>query len=171
MKKGVFRLWPLVLVALALLLASCATAQLKAQAAQEAANKEVVQSFLGMFMSGNWGDFDQVIAADCVLHEPGGTDLVGLDQMKAAWVEAYTPLTDLNVTSVAEAGEGEYLMDFYVMDATYEGEYMGQQFSGVPVSFFQAETMHIVDGKIVEWWVEFDRQRLAEELGFALQLQ
>ncbi|MFL7810468.1 MAG: ester cyclase [Anaerolineae bacterium] len=39
----------------------------------------------------------------------------------------------------------------------------------MPVQFNQAETMHIVDGKIVEWWVEFDRLGMAEQLGFELQ--
>ena len=169
MKQRNVRIWPMALVPVALIFAGCGATQLEAQAAQETANKEVLQSFLGMFMSGDWDGFDQVIASDCVLHEPGGTDLVGLDQMKAAWLVAYAPLTNLNAGTIAEASEGEYLMDFLVMEAIYEGEYMGRQVSGVPVTFFQAETMHIVDGKIVEWWVEFDRLRMAEELGFELQ--
>lgn len=171
MSKREFQMWPIALVVAALLLSGCGTAELKAQAEKAAGNKEVLQSFLGMFMSGNWDDFDQVIAADCVLHEPGGSDVVGLEAMKALWAVAYAPLTNISATTHAEASEGEFLMDFMTMEAVYEGEYMGQQFSGVPVKFFQAETMRIVDSKIVEWWVEFDRLWLSEQLGFELQPQ
>ena len=179
------RVYGLIVLA-ALLLAGCATsankeaaatraqaeeevAVLKAQTAQVASNKQVVQTFLGLFMSGQWDDFDQVIAADCVLHEPGGVDVVGLEAMKALWQVAYVPLKDMRPMIIAEISEGEFFTGLYAMEARYEGEYMGRQIAGVPIKFSQAETMHIVDGKIVEWWVGFDRLWMSEQLGFELQ--
>jgi len=178
----------LAVLAAVLLLAGCATsankeaaatraqveeeaAMLKAQADQIASNKQVVQTFLGLFMSGNWDDFDQVIAADCVLHEPGGVDVVGLEAMKALWQVAYVPLKEMRPTIIAETSEGEFFTGLYAMEATYEGEYMGQQIAGTPIQFTQAETMRIVDGKIVEWWVGFDRLWMSEQLGFELQFK
>ncbi|MFN2158087.1 MAG: ester cyclase [Anaerolineae bacterium] len=179
MSKKLYQICGLTLLAVALLLAGCTSAGnkgaeeemavLKAQADQAASNKQVVQTFLGLFMSGKWDDFDQVIATDCVLHEPGGVDIVGLDAMKALWQVAYAPLKDMNAATVAETSEGEILTGLYAMEATYEGEYMGQQIAGVPVKFNQAETMRIVDGKIVEWWVGFDRLWMSEQLGFELK--
>lgn len=136
---------------------------------QAASNKQVLQTFLELFMSGKWDDFDQVIASDCVLHEPGGEDIVGLEAMKALWQVAYAGLKDMNVATLALTSEGETLMGLYAMGATYEGDYRGQQISGVPVKFNQAETMRIVDGRIVEWWVVYDAQWMAEQLGFELQ--
>jgi predicted ester cyclase len=176
----------LAVLAAALLLAGCATSankeaaatraqaeeevvMLKAQADQIASNKQVVQTFLGLFMSGQWDDFDQVIATDCVLHEPGGVDIVGLDAMKALWQVAYAALKEMRPTTHAEISEGDIYMTLLTIEATYEGEYMGQQIAGVPIKFSQAETMHIVDGKIVEWWVGFDRLWMSEQLGFELQ--
>lgn len=182
MSKKLYRVCGLALLAVAPLLAGCAAsannkvaeeeaAVLKAQADQAASNKQVVQTFLGLFMSGQWDDFDQVIATDCVLHEPGGVDIVGLDAMKALWQVAYAPLKDVNATTLAETSEGEIFTGLYAMEATYEGEYMGQQIAGVPVKYNQVETMRIVDGKIVEWWVEFDRLWMSEQLGFELKLK
>ena len=162
-------MWPWALVVAMVLLSGCGTADLKAQADQAAINKEVLQAFLGMFMSGTWDDFDQVIAADCVLHEPGGTDIVGLDAMKALWQVAYAGLKNMNAETLTLTSEGENLMGLYAMEAIYEGEYIGQQISGVPVRFNQAETMRIVDGKIVEWWVVFDQLWMSQQLGFELQ--
>ena len=158
------------------LLAACASAAdkqaaaaLKAQAEQAASNKQVVQTFLGLFMSGKWDDFSQVIATDCVLHEPGGVDIVGLEAMKALWQVAYAALKNMNATTLAEISEGDIYMTLLTMEATYEGEYLGQQIAGVPVRFNQVETMRIVDGKIVEWWVGFDRLWMSEQLGFELR--
>ena len=186
MSRKLFRVCGLALLAAALLLAGCAAsankeaaatraqaeeevAVLKAQADQVASNKQVVQTFLGLFMSGQWDDFDQVIATDCVLHEPGGADVAGLEAMKAFWQVAYVPLKEMRPTTIAEISEGEFYTGLYAMEARYEGEYMGQQIAGVPIQFSQAETMRIVDGKIVEWWVGFDRLWMSEQLGFELK--
>ena len=186
MNKKLFRVCGLVLLAAAPLLAGCASsvnkeaaatraqadqeaAALKARADQAAGNKQVIQTFLGLFMSGNWDDFDQVIATDCILHEPGGVDVVGLDAMKALWQVAYAALKDMSATTHAEISEGNLLVEFLTIEATYEGEYMGQQIAGVPVKYNQVETFRIVDGKIVEWWVELDRLWMSEQLGFELK--
>jgi predicted ester cyclase len=188
MSRKLFRVCGLALLAAALLLAGCAAsankeaaatraqaeeevAVLKAQADQVASNKQVVQTFLGLFMSGQWDDFDQVISTDCVLHEPGGVDVVGLEAMKALWQVAYVALKDMRPTTHAEISEGDIYMTLLTIEATYEGEYMGQQFAGVPVKYNQVETMRIVDGKIVEWWVEFDRLWMSEQLGFELKFK
>jgi predicted ester cyclase len=176
MSKGVLLACAGILLGVMPLLAACAssadkeaTAALKAQADQAASNKQVLQTFLGLFMSGKWDDFDQVIASDCVLHEPGGVDIVGLEAMKALWQVAYAALKNMNATTLAEISEGDIYMTLLMMEATYEGEYLGQQIAGVPVKFNQVETMRIVDGKIVEWWVGFDRLWMSEQLGFELR--
>ena len=136
---------------------------------QAANNKQVLQTFLELFMSGKWDDFDQVIASDCVLHEPGGVDIVGLEAMKALWQEAYAALKNMDATTLALVSEGDMLAGLWAFGATYDGDYRGQQISGVPVKFNQAEAYRIVDGKIVEWWVVFDGQWMAEQLGFELK--
>jgi predicted ester cyclase len=142
---------------------------LKAGADQAAGNKQVVHKFLELFESGKWDDFDQVIATDCVMHYPGGVDVVGLDTLKAGWRVFYGALKDMKITLLAEISEGDILMDFYTLEATYTGDYMGQQVSGAPVKYNQVEMVRIADGKIVEWWVEMDRLWMAQQLGFDLE--
>ncbi|MBN1249370.1 MAG: ester cyclase [Anaerolineae bacterium] len=132
-------------------------------------NTQVLQTFLELFISGQWDRFDRVIATDCVLHEAGGLDIVGLEDMKALWREDYAPLKDMSAMDLAMASEGDTLMTLYTMKANYEGSYRGQQISGVPVVFNQAEAMRIVNGKIVEWWVVYDAEWLANQLGFEIK--
>jgi predicted ester cyclase len=134
-------------------------------------NKQVLQTFLELFISGDWDDFNQVIAADCVLHEAGGVDIHGLEEMKALWKEAYAALKDMNSTVRALADEGDILMILYTFEAMYDGGYRGQQITRTPVIFNQAEAMRIVDGKIVEWWVVYDSEWLAQQLGFEIRLK
>jgi predicted ester cyclase len=176
MSRKVLLAWLGILLCVMPLLVACASsadkdaaAALKAQADQAASNKQVVQTFLGLFMSGEWDKFDQVIATGCVLHEPGGMDIVGLEAMKALWLEAYGALKNMKGTTLAETSEGDIYMTLLAMEASYEGEYMGKQIAGVPVNYNQMETMRIVDGKIVEWWVGFDRLWMSEQLGFELK--
>jgi predicted ester cyclase len=144
-------------------------AMLKAEADQAAGNKQVVHKFLDLFESGKWDDFDQVIAADCVMHYPGGVDVAGLDVLKAGWQVFSGALKDMKITLLAEISEGDLLMDFYTLEATYTGDYMGQQVTGAPVKYNQVEMLRIADGKIAEWWVEMDRLWMAQQLGFELK--
>ena len=145
-----------------------AIATLKAQADQVAANKAVMGKFLELFGTGAWDELDQVIATDCVLHYPGGVDVVGLDAMIAGWQDFFPKLKDLKFTSQGEVSEGDRLMEFITFEATYEGDYMGQQISGAPIKYNQVEMQRIEDGKIVEWWVENDRLWMAQQLGMDL---
>jgi predicted ester cyclase len=145
-----------------------AFAELQAQADQAAANKEIMQQFLGLFSTGAWDDFDQVIATDCVLHYPGGADIVGLDAMVAAWQDFFPKLQDMKVSTQAEVTEGDRIMEFLTFEATYVGDYMGQQIAGMPIKYNQVEMQRIADGKIVEWWVENDRLWMAQQIGMEL---
>jgi predicted ester cyclase len=164
----------IVLVAISLV-GGCASssemALLKAGSDQVASNKDVVHRFVEIFESGNWDDLDQVIARDCVLHYPGGEEVVGLEAMKAGWGVFFGAMRDMRVTPIAEISEGDLLVDFYTFEATYEGDYMGQQIASVPIKYNQVEMMRIADGKIIEWWVENDRLWMSQQLGFDLVSQ
>jgi predicted ester cyclase len=157
------------------LLSACASASeaapLQDQADQVASNKEIVHRFVEIFESGNWDDLDEVIASDCVLHYPGGVDVNGLEAMKAGWDVFFGAMKDMRVIPVAEISEGDLLVDFYTFEATYEGDYLGQQITGVPIKYNQVEMMRIADGKIVEWWVENDRLWMSQQLGLDLASQ
>ena len=141
---------------------------LKTQEEQGAKNKQVMHKFIDLFESGNWDVFNQVIAADCVLHYPGNVNVIGLDAMKAGWQVYYGSMQDVSVTPIAEVSEGDTLMEFYTFTANYTGEYLGQQVSGIPIQYNQVEMVRIENEKIVEWWVEMDRLWMAEQLGFSL---
>ena len=175
MIKQLFRKSPWVLLGVMLVLAGCIppggqeAAMSRAQMDQASANKQVMHKFIELFQSGKWDDFNQVVANDCVLHYPGGVDVVGLDAMKAGWQVFYGALKDPKVTPRAELSEGDIVMEFYTFEATYTGDYMGRQVVDAPIRYNQVEMVRIANGKIVEWWVEMDRLWMSEQLGFELK--
>ncbi len=136
---------------------------------EAAKNKAVMAKFVELFTTGKWEDLNQVIASTCVLHHPGGVDLVGLEAMKADWQVFFGSLQDLKATPKAEISEGDFLIEFLTFEATYKGDFMGRPIANAPVKYNQVEMVRIADGKIVEWWVEYDRLWMAQELGFDLK--
>ena len=143
-----------------------AATQMSDVEARAAANKAVMQRFIELFIKGDWEeDLPEVIAPDCVLHEPGGVDLAGLEAMILFWKSHYPKLKNLEWDVLGQISEGDLLAIDLIMRATFEGEFNGRQIDGKPVEYQQFELMRISDGKIAEWWVQFDRQRFAEQLG------
>ena len=129
MNKTLLQVCAWVALGAMLMLTSCSpqgvqeAVMLKAQADQATANKQVMHKFIEIFQSGQWDDLSQVIATDCVLHYPGGVDVVGLDAMKAGWKVFYGALKDLKATPRAEISEGDTLIDYLTFEATYTGNY------------------------------------------------
>ena len=145
------------------------TAALKAQADQAAHNKEVIHRFIELFMQGNWQeDLPKVIAEDCIIHYPGGKDVVGLQAIMKNWAIFFGALKDLKVISLAEMSEGDLVIELLTFEAIYDGEFMGRQVNGVPIKYNQVEMAKIADGKIVEWWIEQDRLMMMEQLGMEI---
>ncbi len=135
---------------------------------QVASNKQVLQEFLELFMSGRWDEFDRVIHPDCVMHYSGDVDEVGLEQIMEGWRHFYGSISDIQAGTDAIASEGDLLMALYTIGGIYEGTFEGLAVGPLPVKYRQAETMRIADGRIVEWWVVYDEVVLAQQLGFAL---
>jgi predicted ester cyclase len=143
---------------------------MNAQVDQAAANKAIVHKFVELFMEGKWEEtFPQVIAEDCVIHYPGGRDVVGLKAIIENWVVAFGTMKDMDWTSHVQISEGDILVEFLTWRYKYEGEYMGKQLSGKPVEMNQVEIIRIEDGKIKEWWIEQDQLHMARQLGMELQ--
>jgi predicted ester cyclase len=136
---------------------------------QATSNKQVLQTFLELFMSGRWDEFDRVIHPDCVMHYSGDLDEVGLELIVEGWRDYYGKLSNLSAVTHAEVSEGEFLMVLFTIGGTYEGTFEGQMIGATPVKYRQAETMRIVDGRIAEWWVVYDELVLAQQLGFELK--
>jgi steroid delta-isomerase-like uncharacterized protein len=131
------------------------------------ANKAVLEKFnqaMGEFwQSGNAEVFDAVMAADCVIHQPGlPPNLAGFKQVLPAFRSAFPDFKVLEFDMVAE---GDKIADRVTWTATHKGELMGIPATGKTITMREAHIRRFANGKIVEHWGEWDQMGLMQQLG------
>jgi len=83
-------------------------------------------------------------------------------QMKAIITRHRTGLPDLRVTVEDLIAEGEKVAIRWKMQATHEHAFRGIAPGGKPVTVTGTTVLRIVDGKIVERWVNWDSLALRQ---------
>lgn len=131
------------------------------------ANKAVLEKFnqvMGEFWhSGNAELFDQVIAEDCVIHQPGfPPNRAGFKQVLPAFRSAFP---DFKVVEWDMVAEGDKIADRVVWTATHKGELMGIPATGKTITVREAHIRRFANDKIVEHWGEWDQMGMMQQLG------
>jgi len=120
-------------------------------------NKSIVQEFYDQWNSGAI-DFERLVHADVLNHQPGRDPEVGLDEFRQAIEGVMSAVPDSNWTTIRLLAEG----DFVVCHNTWSGTYGGKVFRRIPTPSdkrFSVEHIHIYrvdDGKLAEHWVVRD---------------
>jgi steroid delta-isomerase-like uncharacterized protein len=143
--------------------------QLRAQAAVEEQNKDVVKRY----WIGKWNDrrietLDELQTPDVQYH---GTDLQinGLEEYKQVYSVFASALHDTKVTIEEMIAEGDKVMTRINGRATHKGELMGIAPTGKTVTWSQFTVFRLVDGKIAEEWEIFDELGMMTQLGMELK--
>ena len=131
------------------------------------ANKAVLDQFnqvMGQFwQSGNADLFDQIMAADCAVHQPGfPPNLAGFKQVLPAFRSAFP---DFKVLEFEAWEEGDKVADRVVWTATHKGELMGIPATGKTITVREVHIRRVASGKIVEHWGEWDQMGMMQQLG------
>ena len=75
---------------------------------------------------------------------------------------------DIHITADAEWVDGDYVIQRWTDRATHLGEFMGIPPTGRTIQFTGIGIDHIVNGKIVESWIESDTWTILQQLGAAI---
>ena len=146
---------------------------MKAQAAVEEQNKELIRQYYAEFDSGNRGEIDKFIdkfiSPNCVIHFPGGIDISGVNAIIEYYVGANKAFPDTVHTIDDVIAEGDKIAFRATTKGTHQGEFMGIQPTGNAITVTFDGILHIQDGKIVEWWSEYDALGLMQQLGMELK--
>ena len=135
-------------------------------AAQDTAtNEEVARRYFDeLHTEGNLAVANEIIASDAVFHLPDG-DLQGPEEVKGfltvlltAFPDAQFPIADLIAT-------GDTVVVRLTMAGTHESDFQGIPPSGAEVSMDGIAIMQIEDGQIVEYWLQYDRLGLLQQIG------
>jgi len=132
--------------------------------------KRMARQSLELWSNSRSGKAEDVFSSKYVNHqEPaaaGGVKGVDLQGWKAIVEGCRTAFPDLEVTIRNQIAEGVLVATRWQFEGTQTGAYLGRPPSGRRAVWTGVQIDRISDGKIVESWVDWDKYRMFEALGF-----
>lgn len=132
--------------------------------------KRLARRSLAFWASDSTGKPEDVFAPSYRNHqEPaaaGGVEAVDLDAWKDIVAENHRAFSDFTVTILTQVAEGDLVATRWRFEATQTGTYLGHAPSGKRAVWTGIQIDRIADGKIAESWVDWDKYRLFQMLGF-----
>ena len=130
------------------------------------ANKEVVKRFIEEVQSQHRMEVvDELIAADYSDHASGPGIIPGKEGFKQFFGMMLQTFPDLHATIHDQIGEGDKVVTRKTFTGTQKGEYMGQPPSGKQIELSVIDIFRVVDGKLVEHWMQADFLGMMQQLG------
>lgn len=130
-----------------------------------ATNEEVARRYFDdLHNEGNLAVADEIIAPDAVFHLPDG-DLQGPEQVKGFLTVLLNAFSDEEYSIVDLIATGDMVVVRLAMSGTHDSDFQGIPPSSAEVSLAGIAIMHIEDGLIVEYWMQYDRLSLMQQIG------
>ena len=92
-------------------------------------------------------------------------------EVKEAIAQLRQAFPDYHGTNVIQIAEGGLVANRFVFHGTHRGEFMGIAPTGRGVTFEGLALDRVVDGKIVENWVEMDLEAILEQIGAVVRAE
>ena len=143
---------------------------MKAQAALEEQNKQIIKGLFEEVNKGNVEIFKELCAPEfayysaSIIPEP-----MSLDETIEAFQTEFKGFPDYNFNTHELIAKGDKVIARVTCTGTHEGEYYGIPASGNKIEFGVIDIFHIKEGKIVETREEIDSLGLMQQLGMELK--
>ncbi len=139
-----------------------------------AVNREIGRRVLEeMWGQGKLELADQLYAPTYVDHASRGPEpstVVGAAGIKDAVRTFRAAFPDLTYVVEELMAERDLVMARFSARGTHQGEFLGVEPTGKPISYTGTDINRIADGRIVESWVHYDALGLLEQLGLVPQI-
>jgi predicted ester cyclase len=152
-----------------------ATAELevmKARAEVEEQNKELIRQYYVELDDTDIGELGEFVARfvspEFILHLPGGVDVSGMEALAEYYTGMSEAFPEATHTIDDVIAEGDKVAFRATTRGIHRGEFMGIRPTGNEVTITFDGFCRIRDGKIVEWWSEYDALGLMTQLGMRL---
>ena len=131
------------------------------------ANKAVVQSYIEACNVHDLSRWDQVLAPDYIHHDPNlpGGGQNSRDEHRQVINLFMTAFPDCRMAIHDQLAEGDKVATRWTFSGTHRAEIMGIPPTGKQISFDSIRIDRVVDGKMVEGWVNFDALGTMQQLG------
>lgn len=128
----------------------------------EHSTKTVAHAFADL-MNGHDADaVDGFITEDYVNHNYFVDD--GREANRAFWTSWFAAFPDTEVSLDDVLVDGDRVAGRFTYRATFQGEFMGLQPTGLPVVMHSIDIWRVVDGMAVEHWDQLDGQAFFAQL-------
>ena len=132
-------------------------------------SKEVNLATLGKFAeavnTGNFDLFKEVVAPECVDHDPAPGQASGPDGYRMFFSQMRTAFPDLSVAVEALVADDESIAFAYTLTGTHQGPLGGITPTGKKVKIRGLQFSKFKDGKMVERWGSSDQLGMLSQLG------
>jgi steroid delta-isomerase-like uncharacterized protein len=115
---------------------------------------------------GNLAIFDELLAPNHVLHDPGFPEPVhGLEAFKQYYTTYSTAFPGNQITVEAYIAEGDTVVSRWTARGSHKGDLMGIPPTGKQVTVAGITINRIANGKIAEDWSNYDMLGMLQQLG------
>jgi steroid delta-isomerase-like uncharacterized protein len=132
-------------------------------------SKEANQAALGKFAeavnTGNFDLFDQVVAPDCVDHDPAAGQVAGPAGYRMLFSGMRAAFPDMSVALETMVADDDSIAFAYTLTGTHKGTIMGISPSGKKVRIRGLQISKFKGGKMVERWGSSDELTLLKQIG------
>ena len=132
-------------------------------------SKEINSAALGKFAeavnTGNFALFNDVVAPDCVDHDPAPGQVPGPEGYRTFFTQMRTAFPDLSVAPDSAVADDECIAFAYTLRGTHNGPFLGISPTGKKVKIRGLQISKFKDGRMVERWGSSDELGLLSQLG------
>ena len=109
--------------------------------------------------------FEQVVAPDCVDHDPGPDQVPGPKGYRDLFTAMRQAFPDFTVEPVQLVADEDCIAFAYTFKGTHLGPLMGVPATGKKVQFRGLQISKFKDGKMVERWGSSDQLGMLQQIG------
>lgn len=129
------------------------------------ANAAALSKFAEAVNTGKHELFKDVVAADCVDHDPGPGQVPGPDGYRTLFTEMRQAFPDMKVEVAELVADEEAIAFAYTFTGTQNGALMGIAPTGKRVKIRGLQISKFREGKMVERWGSSDQLGMLEQIG------
>jgi len=129
-------------------------------------NKAIARRFVDEVLNKHdSGAIDQLFAADCVNHTPQPGVPPTRDGINRFFSTFFSAFPDLQASINDQVAEDNKVMTYINLKGTQKGDFLGVPGTDNYVEINEVVITHLANGKIVAYWVIFDRLSLMQQMG------
>jgi steroid delta-isomerase-like uncharacterized protein len=129
-------------------------------------NKTLLQRFFQeIYNQGDLHVADELVATHYINHNPAPGEMSGREGFKAFVAYLRRAFADLQFTIEDQVAEGDKLVTRFTISGLHQGEFAGIPTTGKFARVTAIGIHRIVDGQIVESWLNWDALGMMHQLG------